>query len=661
MLELRLLGGFDLRNDGQETKLSRKARALLAYLAVNPGQAFEREQIADLLWTRSGAEQARHSLRQTLVELRRAFAAEGTEPIRANVSTISLVPEQVQVDAIRLRILSESQHTQDWSAADQLFAGPFLDRFPPVSPGFDDWLALERGGWNELILETLARLDDQHAAGMEPAARVALCTRILAIDPIREDNHRRLMQAYADAGRRADAVRQYQVCVETLRRELDVAPSAETEALYRRLRVGSPDRLDQRVTPGFAAPAPAPVHPAERDGPPWVAVLPFRTIGPSGPPEYFAEGLVEDIVSVLSAAREPVVISTNSTRGLHDTGMGLAEIGQRLTVRYIVTGSVRIAGRRLRQAVELANAASGEVLWRRSYESAEAQMFEDQFDIAVNIARTLVPRINDNELRRVGRRPGEISAYHDMLHARDLIFRLKRESFEDAGCILRRAMMRDPNYAPLHATLADWYSLRIWQGWSPDAEGDTAALERVARSAINLDPANARALAILGHNRTILERDYNEALRLFECALAAVPNDAESLMWSSPTFAYVGQAQEAIRRAERAMALSPHDPFLFRYQHFLSIGFYAARDFEAAVFWGQQSLQGNPHYTSNLRFTIAALVALGRNDEARELSRQVIIVQPDFRVAPLIARQPFQDDSERERYGQYLIDAGLPP
>lgn len=658
-----MLGGFGLRVGGRDVaashKVSRKARALLAYLAINPGQHASREAVSDLLWTRRGAEQARHSLRMTLVELRRVFAAEGIEPLQADNGSLRLAPERVAVDTARLRHVAGGDNEADWGEADRLYAGPFLDRFPAVSPGFDDWLTQERSNWMERALEAMGRLADARLGAGDVRTAVTLCERMLSIDPLREDNHRRLMTAYAAAGRRADAVRQYHACVAMLRQDLDVGPSRDTEALFQRLRTGN-DRPAE--TPrGFREERVRGPEPQPLDGPPWIAVLPFRVIGSDLNSEYFVDGLVEDIVCVLAAAREPIVISTNSTRNFRNTHLSLAEIGNSLNVRYAVSGSVRLVGTRLRLAVELADTTTGGVLWRSAYDAVDPQQFDDHLDIAANIAGILVPQISQNELRRVLRKPTDMGAYHLMLRARELIFRLDRASFEEAGELLRRALSLDPNFAPIHVTLADWYSLRIWQGWSADPDEDTRVLDRVARTAIGLDPVNARALAILGHNRTILEREYDEAIRLFDRALAAVPNDAETLMWSSPTFAYVGEANEAVRRAERAIALSPSDPFLFRYQHFASLSYYSAGSYDAAVHWGLRSMQGNPHYTSNLRFTAASLVALGRVEEARPLVRRVMESQPDFRVKRLIARQPFRSPAQRERYGEHLIEAGLPP
>src|SRR5262249_38725300 len=157
----------------------------------------------------------------------------------------------------------------------------------------------------------------------------------------------------------------------------------------------------------------------------------------------------------------------------------------------------------------------------------------------------------------------------------------------------------------------------LGQGWSTDPVADTQALEAMARAASGMDSGDGRALAILAHNRTILRREYDEALGMIDRALDASPNDAEALMWSSPTYSYIGNPAEALSRVERAMALSPEDPFLFRYEHFRAIAHYAASDYEEAAYWGTRSMRGNPHYTSNLRLTAAALVGLGRKVEVR--------------------------------------------
>jgi tetratricopeptide (TPR) repeat protein len=370
---------------------------------------------------------------------------------------------------------------------------------------------------------------------------------------------------------------------------------------------------------------------------------------------------VQDIVGLLSGLREPVVISSNSTLAFRETGGDLAVIGRRLGAEYLVTGTLRAAAEHARLSVELAEAATGAVLWAKAYDIADEPLFEMQDRIALNIATTLVPRVQEAELRRSRRTPpSDLGAYHLMLQARSLVFELERNAFDEAGRLLDRALALDPGYSATRAAKAAWHGLRLGQGWSDNHGADERALEHMARMAISLDGGNAPALALLGHNRAILHRDYEEAVHLFDRALEASPNDAESWMWSSPTFAYMGEVREGLHRAERAVRLSPRDPFLFRYEHFLSIAHYSAGDYEAAVHWGQRSHGRNPLYTSNLRMTAASLAAAGQVEEARVFAGRVLQLQPAYRVTPVLARQAFRDQSRRETYGQHLIASGLP-
>ncbi|MBR0673883.1 winged helix-turn-helix domain-containing protein [Neoroseomonas soli] len=411
------------------------------------------------------------------------------------------------------------------------------------------------------------------------------------------------------------------------------------------------------AAPATARPAPTPI----RAEVPVVAVVPFRVVPPDPDLAIFADGVLEGVVGALASLREPVVISANSTLRMGAAETDPLAVGARLGADYVVGGSVRSLGGRIRITVELADARTAAALWHRIYEVTHGEEFETQDRIAAVIASTLAPRVQEVERARGAReRPADIGAYQMMLQARRLIFRMERAAFEEAGDLLHRAAARDPGFTAIHAAIADWHSLRVGQGWSPDRAADTEALEAAVEAALARDAANARALALLGHNHTILRRRYEEAVALFDRALAAAPNDAETWMWTSPTYAWMGEGEEAVRRAERAIALSPDDPLIFRYEHFLSIAHYASERHEEAAEWGLRSLRSNPNYTSNLRVTAAALAALGRHKEAYPLARRVMELEPGFRVAPMIARQAFRDDAARDRYGRRLVEAGLP-
>ncbi|WP_198373281.1 winged helix-turn-helix domain-containing tetratricopeptide repeat protein [Roseomonas rosulenta] len=396
-------------------------------------------------------------------------------------------------------------------------------------------------------------------------------------------------------------------------------------------------------------------------GVPVVAVLPFRQVGADDGLATFAEGVLEGVVGALAALREPVVISSNSTLRLAEDDRDPRAVGARLGARYVAGGTVRRTGAQIRLTVELAEAGSAAVLWQRSFDVSGECSFEAQDRIAAIIANTLAPRVQEAELVHARRRPpADMKAYALMLEARQLVFRMDRDAFEQAGRMLRQAAALDPEFPAVHAAIADWHSLRVGQGWSADIAADTRAVEAAVDHALARDSSHPRALALLGHNHTILRRRYDDALALFDRALAAAPNDAETWMWTSPTFAWMGEGREALRRAERALALSPEDPLIFRYEHFASIAHYASENHEAAVEWGLRSMRSSPNYTSNLRVTAAALVALGRGGDAAPLARRVLALEPGFRVGPMIAKQAFRDDAARASYGQRLVEAGLP-
>jgi tetratricopeptide (TPR) repeat protein len=217
-----------------------------------------------------------------------------------------------------------------------------------------------------------------------------------------------------------------------------------------------------------------------------------------------------------------------------------------------------------------------------------------------------------------------------------------------------------PDHTNTHAALAGWYSIRIQQGWARDRLADAKALRDASHQALTLDPANPLALARLGDNHTILDRDYDKAIESFERTLETSPNNAAAWLWSSPTFACSGDGAEGVRRAERAIALMPRDAFLFRSYYFLSLAHFASGSYEEASRWGRMSYEANPNYTSNLRITAAALFALGKRVEALALARRSVTLEPDFRADALAERNPGRDPRYRHRYQEVMTTLGVP-
>jgi len=395
---------------------------------------------------------------------------------------------------------------------------------------------------------------------------------------------------------------------------------------------------------------------------PVLAVMPLRL--PPGEDRdlaSFADILLDAVVGALAALHEPIVISANSTRLLASAAEPVPVLAHRLGADYLASGGLRRIGRDVRLSVELAEAVQGAVMWTRAFDLTVEDLLGVPDELAMTIAHTVLPRLRDAELRTALRRRHDVGAYQMMLEGQSWMFRLERSSFDQAGDMLRRAIVLDPGFAAPHAALANWHSLRIGQRWSDDLAADTRALEAEVRLALELDGGHARALALLGHTCTILHRDYERAQELLDRALDIAPNDAETSLWTIPTLAYTGRGMEAVRSAEHAIRLSPEDPLLFRHQHFLSIAHYVRGSWEEAAHWGLRAMRSNGSYTSNLAMTAAALAAQGRTAEARLLAARLIDLVPGLHVGDVPTRWPHQDATLRERYRDHLISAGLPP
>ena len=241
-LHLNLLGGFEARPESGSslTFRTQKAQALLAYLAVPPGQAHRRDKLAALLWGAMRDEQARASLRQALYDLRKNLG-DAAGALRTEGDTVLLDPTAVDLDVMKFTGIAGEETPEALEQAALLYRGDFLDGFTVDEEPFETWLLEERGRLRELAIEALARsLSHQRKTGALAAA-VRTARRLLAIDRLQEPVHRTLMRLHAQLGQRAAALRQYQHCVTVLQRELGVEPELETKQLYQEV-------LTQRAT-----------------------------------------------------------------------------------------------------------------------------------------------------------------------------------------------------------------------------------------------------------------------------------------------------------------------------------------------------------------------------------------------------------------------------
>jgi TolB-like protein/class 3 adenylate cyclase len=393
---------------------------------------------------------------------------------------------------------------------------------------------------------------------------------------------------------------------------------------------------------------------------PSVAILPFRMTGDDPERAYFGEGIIDDIIFNLSSVRGLLVIARTSALTYRDRPFDLQKIGQELGVRYVLSGSVRRVENHLRISAELSDVENGSVIWVDRYDGDLSELFDLQERIATRIVWSLAPHLREAELRSARRkRPENMNAYDLLLQAIDLLYHMNRSDFARGGELLRQAIAADDTYATAYAYASLWQLHNINQAWTTNFEVDSREATRLAAAAVERDPADGFALAVYGHAKGVLFRDYSGATELFERALKAAPGNAMAWILSSGVYSYTGQSKAAIERAEMGMRLSPVDTQSFFYLLFLSLAHYVNGTYDEAIIWGRKSAGLNPRLCSNLRWLIASLVAVGELEEARHFARGFLDVSPKFRLSSYSKWCPLEPGLRTKLIAR-LREAGLP-
>ena len=393
---------------------------------------------------------------------------------------------------------------------------------------------------------------------------------------------------------------------------------------------------------------------------PFIAVLPFRAQGGRPEDDYFGDGTADEIVVALQSIRGLFVISSTSTFPYRTGPIDSQRIGQELGVRYVLSGSVHRADKQLRIGVELKDVEAGIVLWADHYDGEVSELFEFQSRIATRIVWSIAPQVREAELKRaLHKRSDNLNAYEMLMKAIDFMYRMNFYDFGKAGELLQAAIAADPNYATAYAYAALWHIHNVAQGWGAEGGPDAAEAARLAAAAVDRAPADGFALAVLGHTKALLFKDYDAALDLFDRALSAAPGNAMAWTLSSGVYGYLEEGSSAITRAEQGLRLSPADTQAYYYLMFLGQAHYISGNYDEAVVWARKTAALNGRLSANLRVLAAAYVAKGQGAEARAVTKTLLDIQPRFKLSAYNERCPFKVGL-RERFIDHLRQAGLP-
>ena len=392
---------------------------------------------------------------------------------------------------------------------------------------------------------------------------------------------------------------------------------------------------------------------------PSIAVLPFTNM--SGDPEqdYFCDGLVEDIITALSRFRALFVIARTSSFTYKGRAVDVRQVGRELGVRYILEGSVRKAGGRIRITGQLIEAETGAHIWANRYDGSEVDVFELQDSVAESVVGAIEPSVRIAEVSRARAKPtASLDAYDLYLRALPLHYSNDREKLAEAQRLLDRAIEIDPSYAVAKGFAALTTVIQANQGWASEADRQRGVrLARQALADIQDDPV---VLRCIGHALAYLDRDYNLAVALLDRALALNLNSAEVHHSAGWVWNFAGNGLKASEHFKRAIRLSPVDPEIGHTLMGLTFSELLMEEYDEALQVSLRAMAVMPSSLSPLRAAIVSLVELGRLHEAQSLGRKILSLNPSFRVDAFRAGQPFQNGKFVERYMSALMAAGLP-
>jgi TolB-like protein/class 3 adenylate cyclase/cytochrome c-type biogenesis protein CcmH/NrfG len=414
-------------------------------------------------------------------------------------------------------------------------------------------------------------------------------------------------------------------------------------------------------------------HPVERSNTlplsdrPSIAVLPFQNMSGDPEQEYFCDGIVEEIITGLSRIPSFCVIARNSSFAYKGKSPDVRQVGHELGVRYVLEGSVRKAGTRVRIVGQLVQTATGAHIWADRFDGDLTDIFQLQDQVTVSVVGAIEPKIRIAEIERVLRKPtNNLEAYDLVLRGRWTYEPARKESFQEAANLYRRAIALDPKYSLAYALLARTLWIIAAYQWTRPSEDDLAEYVDLAKTAVQLGQADPETLCVAAHIIALPGGDLEEGIAIVNRALAQNPNSANTLAISGMLHAYSGDTQVAMRHLEEANRLSPLGIRI----DFGVFGFYLAcfvdGDYKRVLDGTAQALREQPTNVTALRYRTAALALLGRLDEARRTVERLLFVNPDVTISrcrrhiEVEMKNPFKRTGVVEAYYKGLRLAGLP-
>jgi adenylate cyclase len=390
---------------------------------------------------------------------------------------------------------------------------------------------------------------------------------------------------------------------------------------------------------------------------PSIAVLPFENMSGDPEQEYFADGMVEEIITALSRFKSLFVIARNSSFTFKGRAVDIKEVGRRLGVRYVLEGAVRKASGKVRITGQLIDAVTGAHIWADRFERDLTDVFALQDEVTVAVVSAIQPKLLQTEIAMAARRrPETLTAYDFFLRSMEQYYLTTRESLAEAIRLAHRALELDPRFGSAAALAGDCHASNVALGYANDPQFDCKEAVRLARLALRMDDGDPDTLSRVAVTLAGIVGDSEAEIEMADRAVALNPNSWRT--WNNRGWVYVmaGLSEEAIRSFERAIRMSPVDPLL--HMTFLGMGhaLMGLRRFDEAIGVLKKALRQNPFFMPACRGLASAFAHLGRDAEAHAAATRVLEIDPAFTISSHIAR----GSKNSKLFIEGLRKAGLP-
>jgi adenylate cyclase len=428
----------------------------------------------------------------------------------------------------------------------------------------------------------------------------------------------------------------------------------------RSYRVTMKTASDARTAAASANDSREPPEP-EPSAKPSIAVLPFTNMSAEPEQEYFSDGVTEDIITALSNVQSFFVIARNSTFTYKGKSVDVKDIGRQLGVRYVMEGSVRKAGNRVRVTAQLLDAGSGKHIWADKYDGALDDIFDLQDQITSTVIGAIEPRLQRAEFERVKhKRPGSLDAYDYVLRGLASMNKLTPEDTAEGLHQFRMAIERDPNYGRAYACASWCYRRHVQVNGMTLSEEDRDESIRLANAALKADDTDPYVLWQAGVTVGLLENDLDTATALVDRSLAINPNAVRAWAASGLLRNILADTNTAIEHAERAMRLSPLDTAMWVLYGILAIAHMQEQRYEDAASWARKSIRQHRYNLPAYHVMAASYSHRDRLNEAKETIQQLLELDPELTISRLQEIYPVASYKNLDSFLDGLRRAGLP-